>query len=340
MAKTYFVGGELDAFDTNASLSVWESTNGLVTNFSRGTVRTDGASSRFYASLIDPATGAVAPATGTVWTHFMTAYTSGSSSGSGVSVFQILNGNGVPIVRQIASTPANNYMWQYWNGSAWVNLGSVLILSNSNTTMDIKITFGTGTTGSVEAYANNTLVGAVTGIDTLTGMVNQAKLDFWSNGSSLSYIAGYQQVLVADYSTIGHTVRRRTPTGNGTNTAWAGDYTGVDEFPYSDGDGVSTAAVGASESFTAAALPATAGGHVIKAVAITTRSRADADSPTRTVRGTVRVGGTDYVSPAMQGQLTPGFSPRMAIWDNNPATGAPWVDISVVNGEFGLKSDT
>jgi hypothetical protein len=158
--------------------------------------------------------------------------------------------------------------------------------------------------------------------------------------ASITWGPMVQQAIVANYSTIGHTVRRRTPTGNGTNTAWTGDYTAIDEYPISSNDMITTNTSNQSETYTAAALSLTPTGKVVKAVSVAASAMADDTSTTKTLRGVLRINGTDYVSPPMQGTLDSGYSGRMAIWDTNPATGSAWTDSSQISSaEFGVKSD-
>jgi hypothetical protein len=170
----------------------------------------------------------------------------------------------------------------------------------------------------------------------LSAITDIARVDFSSTSSDI-YVG---QIIIANYNTIGHTVRRRTPSANGANTAWTGTFDGVDEFGLNDGDGLSVNVVGAKETFVAPALTVTESGKVIKAVAVAVRARTDQTSPAQNVKTVLRIGTTDYEGYNLAGTNGATYGGALAIWEKDPSTNAAWNNIANVNGEFGIKSDT
>ncbi len=334
---TYFVGGEFDSFFPMTATDAFEETGNAQTGISRGSIYVQN-SGKVGAYLINPSTQQRTSATGTIWFHSY-GYWYGCNTNTPQVPFTYVNSNNVPVFRFITTGSGNpNYQCQMSvDGNTWTNLGGVMPLPvNASWTLDLMLTIGTS--GALRVFGNGVEVLSVANVDT-SAMLNVARWEGMSNRNDANALR-WSQVIIADYPTIGHVVRRRTPTGNGTSVGWNGDYTGVDEFQTSDGDGVTTNVAGQKETFTAAALSATESGKVIKAVAVAARVRTDEASVPKTVKAVIRVGSTDYESAPMVGTNNYTYGGSLAIWEKDPSTNADWANITNVNGEFGIKSDT
>ena len=149
----------------------------------------------------------------------------------------------------------------------------------------------------------------------------------------------YRSAIVADYCTIGHTVRAQVPTGNGTHTDWDGDYTSVDDGAINDADTITSTSVGEKETFTAPNYSSTPIGSVIKAVAVTARARNDGGASPQNFTPILRIGSTDYLATGSP-PLNSGFSGTCVIFPEDPSTSLDWASVTNVNTEFGVVSET
>jgi len=314
---TYFVGGGFDC---------WQPSVSAVTDSARG-VRIGNGSAFADAILRDASGDAVSVSS--LWFH----------SSIGANAYNPDNGN-IPLeFRDAAGVPqarlrwnsATGYILEFYNGSAWVSAAPAVVPGPFGDIVDIQIVIDP-TQGRIAWYYGGTLAASLVDIDT-SGMAAirtvRAKVIETYLGSG-----SYLDTIVASYNTIGHVVRRRAATGAGAHSEWAGAYTDIDEDITNDADAISTSTTDAIETFTGTILSATGPGNVIKSVAVGMRIRANGGTPARS-RAVLRVGGADYVGPVM----TPdsGYGAVVSAFDLNPATSAPWANITAANGEFGVK---
>jgi len=104
----------------------------------------------------------------------------------------------------------------------------------------------------------------------------------------------------------------------------------VDEIPPNDGDYNSTATSGYQDVFSHAA-PASVGDTVL---AVRANARAYANAGDQ-IQNLVRVAGTDY--PGAAKSPTTSYFSYGHIWQNNPATSAPWTPTEAINAGFGYR---
>lgn len=336
MTKTYFAGNEIDCF-SHAASGVSETTSSAHAGFTRGSIEITGAG-WIQGYCIDTDDGTRKGFTGTVWAHARVNNIN-ASAGVGGSIFSVLNTAGTHIARLLNasgfSSTSSQSKLQYWNGAAYVDVGVNTTISTGNT-LDIQIVFH-ASAGSVRWFINELLIAEVTGLDTIT-MFGEASSIYLStpNGGS---VYRWGEAIMADFNTLGHTVRTRAPTGNGANTAWTGDYTNVDEIPYSDADLITTTGVGDLETFTAAALSATPANQSVKAVVVGARLRNDGGAAPQHAEAMLRLGGVDYATGFNLPETGLGYVGGVGIWQENPAGGI-WSITDINNTEFGLKSAT
>jgi hypothetical protein len=328
---TFFIGDELECYSTY-TIGVTESTSGAISGFSRGSVEIPSNDVDYVeAPLTDSVTGNVTATNDVLWLHYR-RYT-GDAYGSRRASIVFYDSDGVEKVRRFAEAQWSDKI-QIWNGTAWVDtvtgLGSPF---QEWQVIDMRIKIGVE--GLIESFQEGVLVNRWTGDTTSIG--NISKVRFYGRGGATRM----NQLILADYSTINHTIRRRNPTANGTNTGWVGDFSQVDDAPASTigTDVIYTSQSGTKSTFTGAALPATTAGHVIKAVAVAEFSKNDGTGQfPQNVRPVLRVAGTDYEGP-VNAPIGPGWKGGVAFWENNPATGAAWANIGDVNAtEFGVVS--
>jgi hypothetical protein len=104
----------------------------------------------------------------------------------------------------------------------------------------------------------------------------------------------------------------------------------VDEIPPNDADYNSTSTSGNRDAFSHAA-PASVGGTVL---AVRANARAYADASDQ-IQNLVRVSSTDYYGASKS--PTASYFSYGHIWQNNPATSAPWTLSEAINAGFGYR---
>lgn len=315
----YFAGHGLDCYRLTPHLASDAGAAGISTN--------GDAACFAYADMINPATGAPLSAT-SVWTHFTFNPDSGVFD-NGRQVFYWYNSSNVAVITAVGD---NNHglTISYWNGSTYVLWGDFPSLNGGTFDFYFKID---GSAGELNIFFNQTLVNRLAAIDT-SGMGNIAYFRMGSASGYSSQPVG--QVIIASYTTIGHTVRYRRPSGNGAEQQWTGDYTQIDGGNIDDSQSVNTNTTGNVSNFTAPDFTATAVGNVIKAVVLGNRVRSVSGGGPQNVQPLVTIGGTDY--PAYDVPIGPGFNGSIAIYENDPTTTAPWASVTPVNNPFGVKA--
>jgi hypothetical protein len=316
---TYFGGHGLDSYRLTPVQASDAGANGISTNGS--------AACFVYADMIDPATGLPTSAT-SLWTHFVFNPDSGVFD-NGRQIFYWYNSSDVAV---IIATGDSNYglSISYWNGSGYTLWGDFPNLHGGIFDFYFKVH---ATLGELNIFLNQTLVDRLGGIDT-SAMANIAYL---RAGSASGYgDQRFGQCIIASYSTIGHTVRYRRPTGNGPEQDWTGDYTDINGGNINDTVSINTSAIGDISTFTAPDFSATPVGNIIKAVTLGNRVRAVSGGGPQNVQPLVTIGGTDYLAPAVP--ITAGFNGSIAIFEHDPSTSAPWASVTNVNNPFGVKA--
>lgn len=329
---TYFIGDELECYAVYSD-GITESTTGSMTGYSRGTVYIPDSSSEYVeAQLSDSVTGLPTSTNGVLWLHFRADLYYARLR----TFISFSNASGVEVLRlsTVNTGTSPNLAFQINVDGTWTNIiTNISMTNNSYSVYDFKII--PGLAGSIECYRqgvkNESFEGDLSSVD------NISKLTIRSAFSDTNF----HQLIIADYSTINHTIRRRTPTGNGTTTQWAGDYSLIDDAPSSTigSDAITADSPELVSTFTSSALTATTAGHVIKAVAVAEFSRNDGTGQTpQNVRQILVVDGVQYEAP-VNAPIDAGWRGGVAFWENNPSTGASWANIDAVNStEFGIKS--
>jgi hypothetical protein len=261
---------------------------------------------------------------------------------SGRTLFQYINSSATPVFR-LQLTSNNVLQAQYWNGSAWTNIGSTYATTASTLCkLDLKIVCGAS--GSFELYytTNMAVEGSLvlSGSASMTAVNNIDGIKTYSNNSSLAAsLARHSEWIWGDETTVGHRYAWAPPTGDGTDTAGSGSYTDVDEAVTSDADTSTLSANGDAETYTHGTLTAPAG--AVKAVQVEARVRNQATGA-QNVKARLRVGGTAYNQASNYASIGTSYTGYRARWDTNPATAATWVNATAIGTgiEFGLLAQT
>jgi hypothetical protein len=315
-----FAGGESEAFTIGTGVAEDTTGGSYDSSYARCSLGT-GAS----AGTSD--TPNFASAVTTFWLHFEYHQ---SSNGTGQSPVQLYNSSGTVVFRLTVAS-AGNWKAQYWNGSAFVDIGSTFAVGSSTRyTFDLKVVCGGS--GSFELYSAGSLL--TSGSASMTSVTNIQKVRLMGPQSNVS--GRFSQVICADVATVGWKFHLKPPTGNGANTAFTNDYTAVDETVLSDADFIFSAAAGDVETYTGAAL--SLGSGTVKAVVVSMRIKNDGSSPVN-AQAALRRGSTNYFSSNLSG-ISVGFGPALGIFETDPSTSTTWLgsDAQSASTEFGVKS--
>lgn len=216
--------------------------------------------------------------------------------------------------------------------AVWTTVGSAVVgdfqNDNSFETVDIHVVGNSGT-GSITVYMAG--AEATTGTADLTAVtgIDRIRLDSSGAGGVV-----FSQLIIADEPTIGWRLMTLVPSGNGSNMAWTGDYTSVDELQYNDADYMHSAAADQIETMTVTPVSVLSG-YTVRAVGVYCRARRGGSGP-QNIQLAVRTNGADYFSGTKA--LGLGFSSFGHVWDTNPDTAAAWLGSQVTALQVGVKS--
>lgn len=319
----YFVGSE----DIDFAGVLLATTANYSSTFSRGSVYNNESASPRASGIYTP-NGLGADIT-QGWLHFYSSVATVSGATAYYFASFVKSGesqHGIGVRRSL--TGANCVLFAD-DGTGTILTSPTFSIASGAHYYDIHVNI-VGTAATVSLYIDGVLLTSYTFTLVSTYTLDDIRL---SGGSTTaSWGLRFSQVIVADVSTIGWRVKTLEPTGNGTDTAWIGDYTGVDEFNVDLADNVTTGSA-ASELFTNAAYAPT--DTEVKAVAVSSYAL------TTTIDDyyhQLRVSGTNYDSALFT--LTGGYLPYLSIFETNPATSAAWsvADAGSTALEFGVRA--
>lgn len=323
-----FAGTELDAFIRSDGTCV-ASTFGVNTTRCREGIRVGSASGVNASYIQSPAF----PVMTSFW-YKMTWANAGSIS-SGTVFTEFRNAGGTPLFRLFASS-VGVIQPQYWNGSAWTNIGSSFSISTGvGYVFDLKVIGGV--TGSCELYQDGVLRSSGSANMSLVVDITHFRLYSSNNSSNTCTVS---EIILADEPTIGWIYYSRPPVANGANTAWTGDFTAVDESGNDSTDFIESTTANQTETFQKAAVTMPVSGAV-KAVTITGTIKNSATGP-QNAQFVLRKGGVDYTSPTLSG-VGLAYTPFYYTMNTDPSTTIAWASGDIASAtvlEFGVKSIT
>jgi len=219
---------------------------------------------------------------------------------------------------------------QYLSSAAvWTSIGTYDTPAGIRNTYEVYVD---KTGGDLRLYAEGAIVLNGSGLS-LSHMNSFTHCRWYGVHGAAHYISELSGATTANAV---FAVKTRYATGNSaTNTAWAGDYTSIDEIVYSDADAISSSAGNDVETFTHSGPDLEA--YTILAIGLGIRGKKGSTGPTGQ-QGCLRVSGTNYVSST--DTLGSGLSAFCPVWETNPATAAAWTGAAAEALEFGVKSIT
>ncbi len=270
----------------------------------------------------------------TFWLHF--EYGSSATISNTRAIFTLYDSAGFPWFRFRGVAGSATSLLEYNSGTGgspvWTTVATGFACSSSGTRQifDLKLTLGSP--HAMEFSLNGSLVAS--GSFTQASFTDVARVDI--GGSANSGSCGASQFLATrGISTIGAKVKYCRATANGTNTAWTGVFTDVNEVTGSDATLNSAASAGLKETHAMGDVTITAGLE-IKSVFHWLRAKNDGSAPTN-IKSVLRSGGADYSTGNLAGIGT-SFGPIGARYDQDPATSSNWTDTSWNAIEAGYES--
>ncbi len=189
-----------------------------------------------------------------------------------------------------------------------------------------------------EWFINGVSVVRFDGDTTPFSNTNIDRIEFM-NGELTNDGATYSEVIVTkEEDTRGMRVVTLPPEADGgTNTAWTGDVTDIDETALDDGDLISSNTTGQIEQFGFSGFTMPTDGWDVAAVVVGFRGQDDA-AGVQQVRASVRTGGSDFNGATQAMPAT--FEGFYEVFEDNPDTGQPWTAAEVDALEYGVESIT
>jgi hypothetical protein len=244
-------------------------------------------------------------------------------------VVTFFDGAGLAVFRLRVSNSSMLCQAQYLasDGTTWTNIGSsfTTLLDTRNT---IDIHMNAANPGTVSVY--------MSGTERSTGTADLSHIGgvaYYRIRSSLN--SYWSQMLLSTESTIGHRLKTVPPTGAGATTDWTGTFNEIDEIPYNDADFVNSSTNGQVELFShGTTIPS---GYRVKAVIVAARAKRGSTGPSN-LQLALQSGGTTYTSSSKA--LGLGYGAYTAVWENDPATAAPFTASAIETLQFGVKAIT
>lgn len=224
---------------------------------------------------------------------------------------------------------------RYWNGSTWTTVGTTAIVTSTLYRFDFRATMDNAS-GVLAWYKDAVAEQTFSGDTILTAATTINKVHIRNGSTGASDKSIFSGLIIADEDTRDMIADNGKPTGAGTNSAWTGAYTAVDETGVDDTDFISTTAAANTSTFAFTDIDATfASGYDVVGLCVVARA----------ARGPSGVG---FVKPAVYSGATLGtgtskeldvtFDRAFHIFTQDPNTAAAWAYAGVNAAEIGVQS--
>lgn len=186
---------------------------------------------------------------------------------------------------------------------------------------------------TMELYVDTVLVSTATQANTdARGNVSLVVFDFFDAAIGSDLRQAVSEVILADegYDLSGARLGHLPADAAGVDSDWVGDYS-----VFTDGNpnsSITAPVVGAKESWSIADWAGPVAGLQVAAV-VNIMNHGHLREVLYTVQPYLRVAGVSYAKPA----YSPGYAPRVQVWETNPATGTLWGFGDLVAMEMGIE---
>lgn len=313
-----FTGTEREALVQSGSGTYSESTSSgyFASNRSRAASDVNGSSTAWYDCPLSAETSEA-------WLHYLRRYSGFNDTTSGPSIeFCDASDN---VIAKIAEVSGTTYALQYWDGSAFVQVGDSFINQVNNLYVDdFYLKKGDGD-GEVAWYRAGVELASATGL-TITAYGDIAKVRLRNQANDNFY----SQIIVTDgEQTTGWGCYTVPPNAEGIDTDGTGAYTDVNEINRNDATYIALDTAGQKHSFGVATQTVA---NFVRGVAVAGAARRVDGTGPQQIRPYVIVGGVRYYGDTFA--LTTVFANYEYVWQLSPATGVEWTTDEVNDPDF------
>lgn len=226
---------------------------------------------------------------------------------------------------------------QYYNGAAWVTVGSFALGQFLTTMQRIGMRCKLhGSAGVLQWLLNGAVVAEVTGNTLFTSSTTCDSALIYSAGASYgSRMVGVSGGILADTNPSDAQYCTRYPTADVVNTMATGTFADIDEAALNLADST-TGAVGGTHLMTLSAMPANMPAQVSAAIDYILGAKGGAAAP-QNIQGAVRQAGGDYFTADKPLPYAAQGNPVVVSRTLNPATGGGFTVAELNADAFGYK---
>lgn len=266
----------------------------------------------------------------TVWLH---TYVSRSLSSGTATLLTLQDTSLRPCIQCMLAASGSVLTLQY-NSSTTSTPVWVAAASFGNFLGYIDVAFMTGPSPKAQLFVNGSFVGESP--VSQVGSVGYDSLTF-GPGSAANTMYISQILVTENRPTVGARVWTRKANAAGAVSEMTGAFGSLVKTAINDTTSVTSNAPLQTSVFAYQDV-ATPVGMAWGELWVWSRAKNDG-APPANLKGVVRVGTTNYESPAMTA-ISGGFNALPSRWPTNPATSAKWTDSSFNAAQIGMKSET
>lgn len=221
---------------------------------------------------------------------------------------------------------SQNFTLQYWNGSAYVDVGSGVVLATGAERFVFTVHIKKHASAGVVEWWNAGVLVDTTGDIALTsyGDINNVRLSRSTISNNF-----YSEIVVADESVTDWGCLTVPPSANGTDTDGTGAVGDVNELNMSTATYLEFDTAAQKRSFIHAAIAVE---NYVKGVGVACCARRVDGSGPQQIRPYLIIGGVRYYGSTFA--LTTGFLNYQYVWSVNPDTGVAWITDDVNDSGF------
>lgn len=231
----------------------------------------------------------------------------------------------------VVENSGRKWQGQYWNGSAWVDVGGAAYTYASDTTKTITLRLNQSA-NEMTVWSDN--FGHTSGTIPMSGWSGIRRVDMLSWCDNTNH--GFSEFIWGNEPILFHRYITRWPTANGDLTDGTGSYADVDEITLSDVDAIVLETSGHSKTFVKGTATFPTGD--VRTVKVSSKVGNMPASGAQNVKARLRKGGVNYDQAANFEGFANSNPLYEAYWTQDPSTSANWgrADAASTALQFGL----